>query len=335
MSAHRFRRAAVIALAPLLFFTASACGNEDEVAEESAAWPAKSLEIIVPAKTGGGWDLTGRTIQEVVEQSRLTDRGVQVRNIDGGTGTIGLAEMAKKNDSDTLMVMGLVMLGGIAVNEENVSVTLDDVTPIARLTGEYEVLAVAKDSPYKTLDDFIKAFKADPKKLPIGGGPTGDTDQITVALLAKELGIDVADINYTGYSGGGEIIGPLRSGEVKAAVSGVSEFAEAIESGQMRALAVSSAKRLSVIDAPTFIEEGIDLEFANWRGVVAAKSVTAEEKKEITAFVDRVHGSEGWRRALIVNGWEDRYLTGDEFASYVTSEQKRITEVLTDLGIAK
>jgi putative tricarboxylic transport membrane protein len=330
---HPLRAAARAGLVVALLAPAACGSGSEKTAGGGDQYPTKGIEIMAPADPGGGWDLTARTLQKVVEQSRLSDNGVQVKNVPGAGGTVGLSQFATAKDEHSLMVMGLVMLGTITTTGS--ATKMDSVTPIARLTGEYEVLVVPAKSPYQTLDDFVRAVKADPKKVAIAGGPAGDVDQILAGLLAREIGVQPSALNYTGFEGGGAITPPLLSGEVAAGISGVSEFADQIRAGKLRALAVSSEKRLAVIDAPTFTEQGIDLTLANWRGIVAPKAISATEKQDVIDFIASVHGSEGWRKALIVNGWDDRYLAGEEFTTFIGSEQKRIDGVLTDLGLVK
>ena len=97
------------------------------------------------------------------------------------------------------------------------------------------------NSPHKTMDDLVKAFKANPGAVSWGGGSAGGTDHILVGMIAKAVGVDVAKINYVPFKGGGDAIAAIVGGHVTAGVSGLGEFAEQIKAGRMRALAVSAA----------------------------------------------------------------------------------------------
>ena len=199
------------------------------------------------------------------------------------------------------------MIGAIATNAS--PVTLEQTTPISSLTAEFEVIVVPADSEYQTLDDLIAAFKADPAAISWGGGSAGGTDHILVGLIAQAAGVDPTQINYVPFSGGGEALAAILGGQVSAGVSGVGEWLDQIESGELRALAVSGtpcgAKRrrtpvasadADAAIAPTLQEQGIDVELANWRGVVAPPEISDEGRQCLIAMVEQMVASEGWGR---------------------------------------
>ena len=209
---HGVMAAAVLALA------LAGCGNKAETEGGGAAanWPQRDLRIMAPADPGGGWDSTARAMADAIRQAKIVDKGVEVYNVPGAGGTIGLSQLASKRSgqSNELMVMGLVMLGAIQTNKSPVD--LSRTTPIASLTTEAEAIAVRSQSPYKTLDDLIADMKEDPAKVSFGGGSAGGTDQILVGLLAKEAGVDPSKPKYVAYSGGGEALQSILSGSVDA-----------------------------------------------------------------------------------------------------------------------
>jgi len=220
-------------------------------------YPSGDISIMAPGGAGGGWDGTARAMQAALE-SGVIDQQVNVYNRGGSAGTIGLAQFINDFDGDPLqlMVMGRVMVGGILLNEAQVS--LDQITPIASLTTEWEAIAVADNSPHQTLQDLVDAFKADPTGTVWVGGSAGGTDHMVVARIAQELGISPSEVNYIPTAGGGELIPAMLSGDAAAGVSGTSEFAGHVASGDLRLLAVSSPERIDGIDAPT-IEEASGL----------------------------------------------------------------------------
>lgn len=235
-------------------------------------------------------------------------------------------------DDQLLMTMGLVMVGAVVTNKSKT--TLADVTPIARLTSEQEVVVVPADSPYQTLQDFVAAWKPNPAKLPIAGGSAGGTDQILAGLMAKAAGADATKVNYIAFSGGGEALASLLGGKVAAGISGLSEFKDQIDAGKLRALAVSGDAPVPGLDAPTLKDAGVDVTLTNWRGVVAPKDITAEQRAALTDAVTSMHRSKEWKAALKRNGWDDAFATGGSFTSYLRSEEKRATDVLTEIGLA-
>lgn len=316
-----------------LALTTAACGSSDTGSTDTAA-EAKALdrlEITAPAAPGGGWDSTSRAAQEVLQAEGLA-KTVQVVNVPGAGGTIGLAKLANdQGKSGKLMTMGLVMVGAIETNKS--ATTLDDVTPIARLTSEQEAIVVPASSPYKTLEEFVAAWKTDPGKLAIAGGSAGGTDQILAGLVAQAGGIDPKAVNYIAYSGGGEALAAILGGKVAAGISGVSEFADQVAAGKMRALAVSGAERVEGFDAPTIKESGLDVELTNWRGMVAPGGIDEADKKVLSDAVQKMHDSAAWQAQMEKNGWDDAFQPADEFTTFLAEEKTRVSGVLKSLGL--
>ena len=305
-------------------------------AQGSAAaleYPTGDLSIMAPAAPGGGWDSTARAFQKAIEDDAVTTKNVEVYNVEGAGGTIGLAQLVdqEKGKPDSLMVMGLAMVGAIRAN--NAPVDLSSVTPIASLTAEWEAIVVKADSPYQSLADLVAAFKADPKSVSWGGGSAGGTDHILVGLLAKEAGVDPAGINYIAHSGGGEAIDAILSGAVTAGVSGVSEFTDQVAAGAMRYLAISADAPVEGIDAPTINDSGFAVTLANWRGIVAAPDIDPAARDAAVAFVTKVHDGPAWQATLKDKKWTDFFQAGDEFETFLDAEVTRVEAVLKDIGL--
>jgi len=316
-----------------------------EAGSAQASWPSGTLQIMAPAAPGGGWDTTAREIQRVMTEGGIVAGDVEVFNVEGAGGTIGLAELVNEHNGDEniIMVMGLVMIGAIGLNEAPIG--LDQVTPIAQLTGEYEVIVVPPDSQYETLDQLLVDFQADPSAISWGGGSAGGTDHILIALIAQELGIDPTLVNYVPFSGGGEALASVMGGQTTAGVSGLGEWMGQIESGELRALAVSGRAEPSgdatpmaaasdlASTIPTLQEQGVDIELANWRGVVAAPGISDEAKAAMVSTFDALHSSEGWQATLAQYGWTDLYMAGDPFGTYLMEQIETINATLTELGL--
>ena len=299
------------------------------------------IEIMAPAAPGGGWDTTAREMQRVLQEEGIAPT-VEVYNVEGAGGTVGIAQLVndEAGNDHHLMMMGLVMIGAIATNAS--PVTLEQTTPISSLTAEFEVIVVPADSEYQTLDDLIAAFQADPTAISWGGGSAGGTDHILVGLIAQATGVDPTQINYVPFSGGGEALAAILGGQVSAGVSGVGEWLDQIESGELRALAVSGVAAAeaggatpvaSAPIAPTLQEQGIDVELANWRGLVAPPEISDEGRDCLIAMVEQMVASEGWTQTREQYGWQDFAMFGDEFASLLDTERERVTGILTELGL--
>ncbi len=304
------------------------------------AWPQAyaqatlELKITAPAGAGGGWDGTSRALQQVMTATSAA-KSVQVVNVPGAGGTVGLAQFVNnaKGDGNQLLMMGITMVGAILTNKA--PVTLDAVTPIARLTGDALVVVVPANSPHKTLKDLAVALKADTSRVVWAGGSAGGADHILAGLLAKAAGGDAARLNYVPFSGGGEALAEMLGGRVTAGISGYNEFESMIKAGKLRALALSSGARMAGVDVPTIKEQGLDIELMNWRGVVAGPGVSAAQKATLSAVVEKAVKSPEWAAVRKQRGWEDAYLNADDFATTLKREQVSVKDVLTTIGLVK
>jgi putative tricarboxylic transport membrane protein len=291
-----------------------------------------SLKMMIPANPGGGWDQTGRHLAAAMQSAKLVS-SVQFENKGGAGGTIGLAQFVNsaKGDPNATMIGGMVMIGAIYLNNSPVNITM--ATPLARLTGEYEIIVVPANSPHKTMADLVKAFKAKPGGVSWGGGSAGGTDHILVGLIAKEAGVDPAKINYVPFKGGGEAIAAIVGGHVTAGVSGIGEFAEQIKGGRMRALAVSSSSRVEGFR--TLKEQGLNVELANWRGIFGAPGITTAQRNALIKIVRGAAESKAWKETLTKLGWSPIFLSGDAYKKFIDEDTKRIAGIIDSLGIKK
>ena len=292
------------------------------------------LKIIAPAAPGGGWDGAARSLQQVMTATGAA-KSVQVVNVPGAGGTVGLAQFVNsaKGDGNQLMVMGITMVGAILTNKAPVG--LDAVTPIARMTGDALVIVVPANSPHKSVKDLAAALKADTSKVVWAGGSAGGADHILAGLVAKAAGGDASKLNYVPFSGGGEALAEMLGGRVTAGVSGYNEFESQIKAGKLRALAVSTGKRMEGVDVPTLKEQGLDVEVVNWRGVVAPPGISAAQKAALVAAVNKALKSGEWTKVRQQRGWDDAYLDADAYAAFLKADQARVKEVLTTIGLVK
>ena len=295
---------------------------------------AQEYTIMAPAAPGGGWDSTARTIQEVMVAEGIAGN-VQVQNVPGAGGTVGLAQFVAgaAGDPKQLIVGGYVMVGAILTNGSPVS--LADVTPIARLTGEAEAIVVPAASEIKTIQELVEKMKADPGSVSWASGSAGGVDHITVGLLAKAAGIDPTKINYVAFSGGGEALAAILGNQVTAGISGVGEFLPQVEAGALRILAVSTAEKWAGTDAPTLMESGYDVNVQNWRMIAAAPGLTDDQKAAVAADVDKLVNSASWKTALETKGWANTYLAGADFDAQLAKEIDATTTILKDIGLVK
>ncbi|WP_435080944.1 Bug family tripartite tricarboxylate transporter substrate binding protein [Clavibacter michiganensis] len=320
-----------VGVAVAVLFGTTGCGvtgGEGDASDGSIA----NLQLLVPNDPGGGYDVTGRTALQIMDETGIVG-ATEVTNLPGAGGTVGLARTVNEaGNADFLMVMGLGVVGAAYTNETDAAI--GDATPIARLIEEAGAIFVPASSPYQDMDDLVTAWKADPAAFPVGGGSSpGGPDHLLPMQLAAAVGIDPTEVNFVSYAGGGELLPAVLGGQLAFAASGYPEFLDQVESGDLRILAVTSAERVPVVDAPTLQEQGIDLEFTNWRGLLAPPELTDEQTTRLIDAVTEMQGTDEWQQALETNGWTDAFLAGDEYAQFLTEQDERVRGVLDELGL--
>jgi putative tricarboxylic transport membrane protein len=328
--------ARLLFVATVVGLVATACGDSGGGGGGGGGGGAggqiRGLEILVGTAPGGGFDQTARAAAKAMEDANLA-RNVEVQNLAGAGGTIALQRLVnEKGNGELIQQMGLGVVGSVYTNKSEA--TLEQTTPLARLTEEPEIVVVGKDSPYQTFDQLLQAWKADPGKVSVGGGSApGGPDHLAPMLIAKTAGIDPKQVNFVSFDGGGELLAAVLGNQVGFGVTGVGETKDQIEAGDVRALAVTSAEPVEGLDAKTLKEQGVDLEFTNWRGMVAPPELEEGDKTALVELVTKMHDSQEWKDAMAQNGWTDAFLTGDEFGAFIESENQRVGDVLTELGL--
>lgn len=290
------------------------------------------LRMMVPNSPGGGYDLTARTAVKIMEDDDITGR-IEVFNVIGAGGTVAMARlMNEKGNGDLMMMMGLGVVGATFTNGSEARAS--DATALAKVVEEQEGILVPADSPFKTVQDFVAAWKADPAKITVGGGSSpGGPDHLFPMETAKAVGVEPSAVNYVSYDGGGDLLTALLGNKIAAGTSGLGEYVDQIESGQVRVLAVSGDERVEGVDAPTLTEAGIDLTFTNWRGILAPPGISAEDRDAMVRVLEELHGTDAWKEALVTNGWSDAFMTGEPFERFLEEQDQRVETTLTDLGL--
>jgi putative tricarboxylic transport membrane protein len=297
-----------------------------------AAQAADNFKIMVGANPGGGFDQTGRGLGKAMQEAGVAS-AVTYENKGGAGGTIALAQFvnANKGDPNALIVTGAVMVGAIVQN--NPPITLSNATPIARLLAEYNVFVVPTNSPIKSMKDVVEQMKKEPGSVKWGGGSKGSIDHISVAMIARATGVDVAKINYVPFKGGGEVTAAVLGGHITVGTSGYAELEEFIRTGKMRAIGYTAPSRQKGVDVPTLKEQGIDVEIGNWRGVYGAPGITPEQRKALIDAVVKAARTKTWAEILQNNRWSQSLLTGDEFGKFVDEEHARLRALMSKLGM--
>ncbi|MEK6207935.1 MAG: tripartite tricarboxylate transporter substrate-binding protein [Chloroflexota bacterium] len=330
----------IVALVAAGAMLAAACGGsgtgtQSPSGSAAAKYPTKTVDIMAPAATGGGFDTTARLVQRALIDERLVSTNVTVSNVPGAGGTVGMAQLLKnKGDSHTLIVVGRVTLGSQITGKTEAKVS--QLTPIARLMGETEVIVTPKSSPFTSIKDVIDALKKDVNSIKFAGGSAGGADHELAALLVKAAGGDVkAWKSYVPFAGGGEAAAAIIGGQVQVGISGFGEFKGQIDSGNMKALAISADQPLATAKTiPTLKSQGIDITLVNWRLLAAPPEIAVGDLTALKELAKKVHDSKTWQDFATKNDWFENFTTTD-LAAFISGETTSLTTTLTDLGLVK
>ena len=330
----RMRLAAASVTTVLALGALSACGSSAEGGSDGDGGPlSRSANIDAPSDPGSGYDQTARALEKALTDEDLTGR-VQVTNTPGAGGTVALSQYVQGDDPSDLMIGGLSLVGAVITNKSDVK--LSDATPIARLIGEYEVIVVPGDSEFDTLKDFLDAVAKDPGANPIAIGNQGGVDHMWGGTLVKQAGVEPTDVNFVTFDGGAEVTTALLGDQVSAGISGYAEFAQQIEAGELKPLAVSSPEPLEIApDVPTVGDAGYpDAELVNWRGIFAPPGISDEDRQSLSDTFAELNDSEAWAEQRDTNGWSDQFLDSDEFTEQLSTEETDAQKLLEELGLA-
>lgn len=290
-----------------------------------------SLHVFVPAGPGGGWDGLGRAIEQVARQAGMVGN-FQFENVGGAGGTVGLPRFVsqRRGREGSIFIAGAVMVGSVLANKSQVGIK--DLTPIARMTTEPGIIVVPANSEIQDLKGFLDALKNNPGGTSVGGGSAGGMDHILLGLLLKSQGRSAKDGSYVAFAGGGPAQAAILGAQVKAGISGYSEFAEQIKAGRMRALATSGETR-SVEGVPTLKESGIDIVLGNWRGVFGPPGLQPAAREKLVKFVTDLRNLPAWKELLARQGWDDAFLAGQEFEDFLKRDEAATADVLREVGL--
>lgn len=327
MSLRTTTRWAILLALALLAMAGAGCGV-------TRGDPSKDMTMLIPNSPGGGYDQTGRAAVTVMEAEDITGGTFEVHNIIGAGGTIAFSQLMRSDDDHSLLTVGLGVVG--SAYSFGLEDRLQDATPIAQLIEDQEGVLVPASSPYKTIDDFLEDWKKHPSSIAVGGGSSaGGPDHLFPMQLAKAVGIEPKEVRYVPFDGGGPLTSALLGEKIKVGFSGLGEFEGQIKEGELRVLAVSGEERLEgdlFSKFPTLQESGVDLVFTNWRGLLAPPGISDDRRDELIAYVEEMHETPEWRKALKDNKWIDEFKTGEEFEAFLEEQSTRVEETMEELG---
>lgn len=325
------KKVLVLLLATLMVFGVVA-------ASSAAVWkPTKPIEIVAPAGPGGGWDLLSRAVKKALEEEKLVDQPIIITNMPGGGGATAWTYLkGKKGQGEYLAAnSSLILLNNLLGKSE---LTFRDFTVVANLQAEWETVGVKADAPYDDLESFFAALKEKPETMPVGVGPTlGNDDHIQFLMLAKHFGVNPADVRFVVYpeTAAGQIPA-LLGGHIKAITISLAETLEQARAGNLKLLGVSSPERLDVIpDVPTYIEQGVDLVFPHWRGLMAPPGLSEAQIAFWKETIDKMVASKTWKESLETLGWDQFYQPHEEYQAYLAEQEEEIRDLLQQVGLIK
>lgn len=290
------------------------------------------LRMIAPSAPGSGWDLIAQAAKSALA-GEPGSPDVVVSNVPGGGGTVGLGHFLADASDTTVLLTGLTMLEATIVNRS--PVTLDRLTPIARLSADPFAIVVPTGSPITSLRELSSAMKADPNKVSWAGGPARGIDHVAAILFARAIGLDMVRVNYVPFLTSAEAATAVGEDHVTAAILPLAELDTELRGGRLRALAVTGPGRSDAIDTPTLGELDVPLELVNWRGLMARPGLAAAERDRLAHMAQVIAASPRWREAIARKGWQSAYLDPDAFGRFLRGEQVRLKEALKGAGLLK
>jgi putative tricarboxylic transport membrane protein len=301
----------------------------------ATAAPAQDrIHFLIPGGAGGGWDATARGVGEALARSGIIDVA-SYENLSGGGGARALAhliETAERQQNTLMITSSPIILRSL---RKIYPQSFRDLTPVASVVVDYGAFVVKKESPYLTWHDLIADFSKNPRGVNIAGGSTrASMDHIVAALAFKKSGVDPKKLKYIPYNAGGHAMVGLLSGETQVLSTGLSEAIALADQGEVRILAITSAKRLARFpDAPTLTEQGVPAVFANWRGFFAAPGTTREQVGRFHGAFSSMYATDAWRTIRDNRGWTDFFVSGDEFLAFLVQQEQEMAELLRELGL--
>ncbi len=296
------------------------------------AYPSRPVTMIVPFPPGGVADIVGRPLASAMEKT--LKQPVVVVNRPGAGGAVGMGTAARAAPDGYTILIGLSSISIFPVsdplNGKTPPYELKDLAPIALVTADPTVLVVRADSPYKSVQDFVAAAKANPGKINYSSSGVYGTLHVAMEMFASAAGIELFHVPY---QGGGPAVTALLGGQVQALASGPAAAIGQIRAGKMRALAGWGDKRLALMpDLPTFKELGYDAEFYIWSGVFVPAATPAAVQLKLREAVRNAARDPAFKTAMDKVSTPVSYLDAPEFQSFWDKDAARLKVAVLKIG---
>ncbi len=307
------------------------------VSAQTAAWkPEKNVEIVVGTSPGGGQDTSARLVQRIIQDKRLTEVPTAVVNKPGGGSSIGYAYLNQHpGNGHFIMLLTVPLLTNHILKLSPVAP--GDLTPLAILFEEYIVTTVVADSPLKSGKDLLDRLKKDPASVSIGVPSLAGGGHFAIVMAAKAGGVDPRKLKTVIFKSGGDSMIALLGGHIDVMMSTTAAPIVQRRAGKVRLLTVASPKRLpgEMSDVATWRENGVNVVFSNWRGMVGPRGLTAAQVAYWEGVFSRVVATDEFKRDLEQNHLVANFLRSEEMRSYLKSEYDELKVLMTELGMVK
>ncbi|WP_338786722.1 tripartite tricarboxylate transporter substrate binding protein [Metabacillus sp. FJAT-53654] len=286
----------------------------------------KDVMIIAPSSEGGGWDLTARALKDILMSEELINKNIRVVNKIGAGGELGWKYVMQQEDNVLAMNSSLLITNHLLGQS---SITYNDFTPIATLATEWEVVIVSKDSSISSAKSLMNSLKKTPSAYKIGVSPRlGNDDQLSFVLASKQVDIQPEELDFYVYENSDQVVSALVKNQIDVATMSLSEAKKYYDSNQVKLLVISADKRLKELpEIPTWSEEGIELVFEHWRGIMGPPNMTKDEIEFWDMTIEKMVRTEKWKQTLKKYMWKDFYKNSSETSKYL-EEQSKMYEVL-------
>jgi putative tricarboxylic transport membrane protein len=303
---------------------------------QPGAWkPDKNIEIVVGLTAGSSQDRSARAIQSIAQAKALLGVNSTVVNRVGGGGNVAWSYLAQHaGDAHWLQIASPTILTNHLIGTAQFTYT--DYTPLALLGNQYIGLAVRAESPLKTARDLTERLRADPAAVAVGINSLGSYLHIVSALTARAAGLDPKKLKLVIFQGG-ELMTAALGGHVDVIATVTSNLLPHVQSGKLRLLGISSARRLTgaLAPVPTLKEQGLDVVLANWQGVFGPPKLTPAQVAYWDGVFARIVKTEEWRRDQEQNLWESDYLNSAEYTRFLKSDYEQARAIFVELGLAR
>ena len=331
------KKTSAVCLTVIMLLVICSCKSQTEPSQPAIEYPKKSIELIAPAGSGSGYDLTIRSVAQCLLDTKLVSVPLPVTNKPGGGGIISLEYLEEKRGVDDVLAVFSPPLFLINLNGSTTLNYQDNTTPIVRLITDYGIFAVGKDSPYSTINEVMVALKQNPKAIKIGGiSAPGSMDHIQFLKVAHTAGVsDLKGIEYVGFQDG-SVAAQLMGGHVDLISVGISDSMGLVESGDIRALATTADKRVGrgiLAEVPTCIEQQIDATFYNWRGVFGPKDMPDYALKYWEETFEQMAQTQEWKETCEKYGWDMMFSGHDDFVVFLQEVNAEYAVLLNEIGI--